>query len=144
VSATLRTIYYRAAATGGSFSTKLADETASPGEFIRDFKPRMMGSVQVEPLFGSNKSFVATRGNRYWTLGFTVERLHASPEVAAAFLDTHATALPDSIDLKIVQGATITYLSAAAFHGLDATEPTGCSSTISYQFTGPTYNETAP
>ena len=84
------------------------------------------------------------RGNRFWTLPFTVSRQHASPEAAAAFLDTHAAALPDAIDLKIVQGATTTYLAAAVLTSLDPDEPTGRSTVIRYQFTGPNYTETAP
>lgn len=138
---TLRTISYRPAGNGGY--TVLADETAVPSAIIKGFAPRMRAVLQIEPTYGAANISVFDRGNREFTLQFQVDRMHADAEAAADFMNTHMAALPNLVDVKIVQGAKTNYLVTA---GLEMwfDEPCGRSTTAHYQFTAQNYTDTAP
>ena len=135
---TLRTISIKPAGSG-SYSA-LADETASPQDFITGFNPSQTAVVQHEPLYGSETPFVAARGNRDWRLRFSVQRSHANPEAAATFIQGHAASIPDQLDIQIVQGAVTTHMLGAALESLSFDEPSGSSTTTHYTFIGPTYS----
>lgn len=142
MASTQRIITIRTAAVGGGAYSAFVDETA--GDVIAGFKAAMRALVQNEPLYGSETPFIASRGNRGFTLSFSVSRVHTDPEAAASFLRDHPASIPDQLDLKIVQGAVTSYAAAAALETIEPDEPTGRSTTIHYTFACPTFNSTAP
>lgn len=139
-------IEYRTPAGTGSYTTLADDSSATLADKISAFLPRCTKSPQVTPLAGAANPFIADRGNQYWTLGFLVERTHASPDAAALFLTTEAALFDDvaNYDLKITVGAQVLYLATAALTGFDPDPLSDKSSRVRYAFVGKTFNATAP
>lgn len=132
-------IGYRAQGTGTY--TTLGDDSTS--DLVSGFLPKMSGEPQVRPLaFAANASVLA-RGNRKWSIEGIVEKVHASLDAAAAFIQSQAAAIPDFVDLQITEGATVIYATPAV---LVAFEPVvnGASSRTKYGFVAATITTTAP
>ncbi len=125
-------IYYRTAGIGGW--TLLGDESDRTNS-IRDYRPSMHGLAQVTPLIWGATQFVAARNNRIWTLTFAIERTHGTLDAALNFLASHPLALPDAVDLMMVQGGSAVYLMGAVMVGFGGV-PEGLSSVCNYSFTG--------
>ncbi len=138
-------IEYRTPAGSGSYST-LADETdATLQPRIRGFQPAMVMAAQVEDLFQGANVKVFNRGNARWQMRFTIERVHASADAAAAYLSSHAAifsgATPGAqFDIKVTVGATALTLAKAALTEFQPDPHSDLSTTISYAFIGETYS----
>jgi hypothetical protein len=132
-------IGYRAQGTG-AYTTIGDDTTKAP---IRDYKPRMAGIVQSTPLFRGANQFVAARGNRLWEVRFIVEDNQDTADLAMDSIQSLAEAIPDLVDLQIVEGGKTSYLTPAVF---TAFEPgyAGRNTLFAFTFVGKNLTDTAP
>ncbi len=132
-------ISFRTQGTGAY--TTLADDSA--GTLIVGWIPKMTGISQVTPLFRATTPLIAARANRVWELRGTVETDHGSESNALDFVRSQSAAIPDFVDLQVIQGTTTWYLTPAVFTGFDPIIG-GRSSRISYSFVGGKVTSTAP
>ena len=140
-------IAYRAATVGGGAYTTLADESAPTlAEKISGYQPVMTGGAQEEPGFGAAGVAVFDNGNKKWKLGFSVERLHATPDAAAQFLATHPLtfAALGNLDLQITVGAAVLYFPGCAATEFTPDPHSDQSTKCRYSFSGGIYTLTAP
>ena len=138
----LITISYRAAVVGAGAYTALDDSSLFP--VYPDFKLPMSRSPQVEALYGSANVFVRGTGNAAWKCSFQSITTHASEAAAVLYLESQPAAIPETVDLKFVLGATTLYLPAAVFNLFDPEEPGGVTNRIRYGFIAGNLTATAP
>lgn len=135
-------IEYRIPSGSGSYST-LADEANSTGlaDQISRYEASLRKVIQTEPLAFATAQFVADRGNVLWTLKFTVDRVHASPDAALSFVATHAALFGaiGTLDLQITVGATVLHSLACAITELTPQPRSDQTTVFSYGFTGASY-----
>ncbi len=133
---------YRAAAVGAGAYTALDASGLSP--IYSAWKLPMKRSPQIVPAYNSPNPFVRGTGNAAWTASFQSITEHATEAAALAYQLAQTTAIPETIDLEIVIGATTYYMPACVFALFDPDEQTGISNTIRYQFIGSLLTTTAP
>ena len=132
-------ISFRAQGTGGY--TVLGDDAA--GGLITGFLPRMTGIPQVTPLFRATTPLIAARGNRSWELKGSIDTDNGTEDASVDFIRSQALAIPDFVDIKIVDGGTTWYLTPAVFIGFEPIVQ-GRSSRIAYTFVGGKVTSVAP
>lgn len=140
-------IEYRTPHGTGSYTTLADDASATLADKISGFTIPFSKSPQVEPLAGGTKPFVQDRGNATWTLGFVVDRQHASADAAALFIATESAifgAVLTNFDLKITIGAQVMYLVRAALTGFVPRPLSDKSTLIQYSFVATNWTATAP
>lgn len=143
-------IEYRTPAGTGSYATLASDDDWNGlAEQISGWQPQVAYSPQVEPGAFASSTFVSGVGNALWQFSFTVERLHASPEDAAAFLTEHALLFQvparQNFDLKVtVNDGAVVYCANCALARFAPDPHSDMSTRCSYSFTGGSYSRTAP
>jgi hypothetical protein len=115
-------------------------------EKISGYQPALVMSPLEEPGFGAAGIAVFDNANQKWKLSFTVERVHASPDAAAAFLVAAPLALAaiGNLDLQITVGATVVYFPACAVTEFTPEPHSDQSTKIRYAFAGGSYTTNAP
>lgn len=103
----------------------------------------MSGISQVTPLFRATTPMIAARSNRSWQLQGTIETDNATEDAAVDFIRSQSAAIPDFVDLQVIDGATTWYLTPAV---LVSFEPVvqGRATRIAYGFVGGKVQTTAP
>lgn len=139
-------ITYRTPAGSGSYTT-LANETTQPlADAISQYQIDLTKSPQTATGYGATIPVTLDLGNARWSLGFTVDRVHASPDAALLFTNTHMLALGEAanFDLQITVGSQVLYLAACCLTKLTPAPHSDQSTQFKYTFTGGQYQTTAP
>jgi hypothetical protein len=137
-------IAYRANGSGVGGWAILADEAvAALGARISGYQPKFSQSPAEEPGFGAPCIGVYDNGNGKWTLSFLVERFHATPDAALAFI----AATPGfigigNLDLKITVGAQVNFLVNCAVTEFTPEPHSDVNTRIRHGFTGGIYTST--
>lgn len=140
-------IEFRAAAVGAGSYTVLADESVSTlAAQISAYQPKLTASPAIEPGFGAGGIAAFDNGNDQWVVSFSVERVHATPDAALAFLASHPATFSalGNLDLKITVGTQVLYLPACALTEFTPDAHSDQSTKIRYAFVGGSYTTTAP
>ncbi len=127
----------------GSYTTLGDDTTGATPPLIKGFAPRMVSIPQISPLFRARNAVVIGRGNRHWEVKGTIVTAHDSYAAALLFIQSQDAAIPDYIDLQIIQDGTTLYITPCSFASFDPLI-SGCESTITYGFIGSNITLTAP
>lgn len=139
-------IEYRPASTGSGVAySVLADETDTTlVPAISGFQPAFTLSPQVTPAYGTAVPIALDLGNATWKLSFTVERQHASPDAALAFIQAEPLKFTGNQDLRVTVGAQVTYLANCVRTELTPDPHSDQSTRIRYTFANGNYTQTAP
>lgn len=87
---------------------------------------------------------MGARGNRTWQLSGTIEKVHATNDIALAFLEASPDGIPDFVDVKVEQpGGGYILLSKAVFVGF-VPAINGRSTTCTYTFVGAVLTSSVP
>lgn len=129
----------------------LADEDtpAATQDKISGYHATFNGRPETVPLpVGTGQpvaTFVYLREG-IWNVGFMVDRQHASPDAAFAFVQQQAILLgaTGQLDLQIIVGAQNLYLPASSLTAFDPEPHSDLHSFIKYAFAGGTYTTVAP
>lgn len=136
-------IEYRTAGSG-AYSV-LADESVTTlAAAISGFQPTFSLSPFVAKAYGATVPVALDLGNANWAVAFTVERQHATPDAALAFIQAEPLNYAGNQDLKITVGAQVTYLANCVRTEITPDPASDMSSKIKYKFSNGTYTQTAP
>jgi len=137
-------IEYRTPAGSGAYSV-LADESVTTlGAAISGFQPTFKKAPYVAKGYGAAVPVTLDMGNADWAMGFLVERQHATPDAALAFIQAEPLTYAGQNDLKVTVGAQVTYLANCVLTECTPAPASDQSSRIKYMFSGGTYTQTAP
>lgn len=142
-------ISFRPAQTGGAASTYsvLADESnPTLQEKISQYQAAASKNPMEVPGYQSASVLVLDLGNVKWKLGFIIERVHATPDAALAFIVQQQAAVAGigAVDLAITVGAQTDYFPACVVTEFTPEPHSDQSSKIKYGFAGANYSLTAP
>jgi len=136
-------IEYRPAGSG-AYSV-LADESVTTlAAAISGFQVTFMMEPYVAKGYGANVPTALDMGNVVWKLGFLVERDHATPDDASAFIQAEPLNYAGNQDLKITVGAQVTYLANCVRTEIAPNPQSDKSTRIKYSFGYGNYTQTAP
>ena len=121
-------------AAGGSTEITLGDDSA--GDFLRIDERDHVRSVDEEDLYGASAPFTGAGLNRRNNLGFSVEKLYGTTDLATAALADWPDSLPAYGTLKWIVGSTTRTMTDAALKRVRAVDWDGLAIKWSYSFTG--------
>lgn len=108
----------------------------SSGDFCTIDERDHQRIVQLEPLFGATAAASFARKNIRNTIGFAVEKAHASREAAVQFVADHPDSLPGQGSLHLIQSSTERDIEDAVLVNVRLLRLNGVSTVFHYTWTG--------